>query len=389
MSAGRTLARVRAPDEPGAQNRAWPVVRAAYREREAIARGKARPRIALALIPALLAGVLALTPAGATVRRAIREAFSPPHATAAPFALPAPGSVLVSGAAGAWTVSAGGSTHRLGAWRQAAWSPRGLYIVATNGSELAAIDPRGRLQWQLARPLIRDPAWAPPTGYRVAYLSGPQLRVVAGDGSGDHLLAADAARVGPAWKPGARQFQVAYVTTRGVLVLRDGDGGLPVWSRPVGHGVRRLAWSADGHELLVLSAGSAQVLAATGRRLAAVAFPAGAPASAGSLSPDGGRLAVVLGTTDVELVDLRGSEPSLSRAFWGPGIAGLTWSPNGEWLLASWPVADQWLLIRVGRHGVGRLETIARVAGHFSLPGARHRYPTVDGWCCTARGTAG
>jgi hypothetical protein len=130
--------------------------------------------------------------------------------------------VLVSGPAGTWTVAADGSARRLGPWTEASWSPRGRYLTVVARNQLTAVDPRGTAQWVLARPAVSEPRWYPPSGYRVAYLSASNLRVVAGDGTGDHLLAARVANVAPAWRPG-HKYQLAYVGRGGRLVVRDAD----------------------------------------------------------------------------------------------------------------------------------------------------------------------
>ncbi|MDQ6803816.1 MAG: hypothetical protein M3065_02355, partial [Actinomycetota bacterium] len=80
MSIRRRLAKVRAPDEIGAEERAWSVVLSAYAERLPVR--QRRPRARLLLVPALVALVaaVALTPAGTTVGRWIRHALGEPHA---------------------------------------------------------------------------------------------------------------------------------------------------------------------------------------------------------------------------------------------------------------------------------------------------------------------
>src|SRR5437016_14247581 len=133
------------------------------------------------------------------------------------------------------------------------------------------------------RPQVADPSWFAPTGYRVAYLSGNDLRVAAGDGTGDHLLAARVARVAPAWRPG-NPYELAYLTARGRLVVRDGDSGLRVWSARPGVSVRELAWSADGQRLLVLSHREVLLYDASGRLVSKLGASRGAPILDGALS---------------------------------------------------------------------------------------------------------
>jgi hypothetical protein len=252
MNPQRALRSFRAPEESAAQERTWTVVRDAYRTREPVRRRRSRGRLLLVPAVAIVLAVATLSPAGATVGRWIRHALGVPHAAPALFRLPAPGSLLVSGSGGTWTVAADGSSRRLGPWRQASWSPHGLFVAVTRSNQLAAVDPHGTLHWTLARPAVRDPRWYVPTGYRVAYLSAHSLRVVAGDGTGDHVLATGVASVAPSWQPGSR-YRLAYVTRAGMLVIRGADSKHVTWTTSLSGRPRELAWSSDGRRLLAVT----------------------------------------------------------------------------------------------------------------------------------------
>ena len=97
-----------------------------------------------------------------------------------------------------------------------------------------------------------------------------------------------------------------------------------------------------------------------------------------TLKRDRSRLAVVrLGKgSTVERVLLSGVGP----------FGDLAWSPDGRWLLATWPSANQWVFIRDGerrRGGIEKLLAIANIAQQFA-PGSieRPRFPGLGGWCC-------
>jgi hypothetical protein len=202
----RRLAAAVAPDREAAEERAWRVVSAAFDERLPMRRrpGTSR-RSALALAAALVLGVLALSPVGAAVASWVRDAFDPGRDDADPalVSLPAAGRLLVTSGQGPWIVHRDGSKRRLGAYEDAAWSPRGLFVAVTAGRELVAVEPDGDPRWSLARSEgVSRPAWSP-DGFRIAYLSGRALRVVAGDGTGDARLAERVAAAVPAWRPGA------------------------------------------------------------------------------------------------------------------------------------------------------------------------------------------
>ena len=382
------LREFRAPDESGAERRAWGVVRAAYLDRQPSLARRSRWRLAVAPAVAVIVAALALSPAGASVRRLITNALGEKHAARALFALPSPGRILVSGPGGTWIANADGSTRRLGSWSQASWSPHGLFVAVASGTRLAAVDPLGNVRWALARPAVSDPRWYSPSGYRVAYLSAGALRVVTGHGTDDRLLATGVAHVAPAWRPGQvlGPYELAYATARGRVVARDGDTGRILWSTRSAIRPRELMWSADGRRLLLLSASAARIYTANGRLLAKLALPAGAPASDGALSPNGRTLALVLGGRQVVVADARQSHPALRQVLGVGGVQQLSWSPDGRWLLVSLPGANQWVFVRAA--GAPRVEAVSRIAEQFSNRGARG-FPQLEGWCCTAQGQAG
>ncbi len=389
MSAGtkRKLREFRAPDEAGAENRAWDVVRSAYLEREPTASRRPPWRLAVAPVVAVLIAALALSPAGATVRRFITHTLGEKQAAPALFALPSAGRVLVSGPGGTWIAAADGSTRRLGSWSQASWSPHGLFVAVAAGDRLAAVDPNGTVRWALARPDVSDPRWFSPSGYRVAYLSAGSLRVVDGDGTDDRLLATGVVQVAPAWRPDQPlgPFELAYVTAHGRVVVRNADTGRILWSTAPGPRPRELLWSADGRRLLVLSAHAARTYAADSPRLSQhVALPAAA--SDGALSPDGRKLALVLGGREVVVADADSSHPAMQQVLGVGGVEQLSWSPDGRWLLVSLPAANQWVFVRVA--GAPRVEAVSRIVQQFSN-GPAQGFPQLEGWCCTAGGRAG
>ena len=56
----------------------------------------------------------------------------------------------------------------------------------------------------------------------------------------------------------------------------------------------------------------------------------------------------------------------------------LRFSPDGRWLLAAWPLADQWVFLRSGAAGASRVITSADVSRRFKVRG----FPQLEGWCC-------
>jgi hypothetical protein len=180
------LLSVQPPDELEAERRSWRVIRAAWEAREPLP-AERRPRriLAAALLAALaVLGAFALTPAGGAVGGWIKETvIGRRDARPALDSLPASGNLLVSSAQGVWVVRPDGSKRRLGDYRQASWSPRGLFVAATGGHQLVALEPDGDVRWAVSRPqAVTDARWLPGTGFRIAYRAEGALRVVGGDG---------------------------------------------------------------------------------------------------------------------------------------------------------------------------------------------------------------
>jgi WD40 repeat protein len=158
-----------------------------------------------------------------------------------------------------------------------------------------------------------------------------------------------------------------------------------LWSVNAGPGVERLAWSPDGQRLLVVSPTTVRVYTANGTARARRTLPRRTPAIDGALSPDGHTLALVLGgsANDVMVEDLAHPHRGPHRVLAGVGVRDVTWSPDGRWLLVSWPAADQWVFVRIA--GAPRIAAVSRIAQQLST-GTKHGFPQLDGWCCTTRG---
>jgi len=303
----------RAPGEDAAGERAWETVRAAYAQRDPVTwpRRHARPLVAAAVVVAAVAAVL--SPPGRSVVHSIRKAVGVQHAQTELFSLPSSGRLLVSGRGGTWIVNADGSRRRLGAYREAAWSPHGLFVAATKRNELVALDPKGSIRWTLPRRSPRFPTWTGNrTDTRIAYIAGGQLRIVAGDGTGDHAVGR-AAPSRPAWMPGRK---VLFWTGSTFVIYDDRSGSK--------HALGNFQHVFD--PAIERSPGQSKV--------------------------------VYHG--DV--------------VFRGTGtFAQAVPSPDGRWLLVTWPTADQWVFVRPGTR---RIVGVSRISSQFG------GFPRVEGWCC-------
>ena len=393
----QTLVGLVPPDEMGAQRRSWRVVRTAFGEREPTpwpVRHR-QPIVGAAVAVAVLAA--ALSSPGRAVIGGVRDAVGTtttttvrgvPQARPSLFALPTPGRVLVAAPTGAWIVSADGHKRRLGDYRSATWSPQGRLVGVSKASELAAVTPVGRARWTLSRPRVHDPAWAP-SGSRIAYLSGANVRVVAGDGTGD--VRVDAAEdVAPVWRPG-EEHVLAFVDPGGNVNVVQTDDKQVLWTAgESASSPMQLAWSADGRRLLAvrrLEGGrmALVVFDGQGRRRQYLELP-GSPADA-AFAPDGHAVSLLrrVGPRS-ELVVVNGDSLREQQVvFSGLGrFSDVTWSPDGQWLLLGWPSADQWLFVRSA--DVSKIKAVSSLAVQFDPGGTGGGpFPRIEGWCCPPR----
>jgi hypothetical protein len=361
---------IEVPGAADAEERAARIVAAAFAETlpRHRTRRAAGPMAAVAVTLVLVAAVL--SPPGRAFVDHVRRAVGVDHASPALFTLPAPGRLLVTADSGTWVAYSDGSRRLLGSYDDASWSPFGRYLAATGANELVALDIEGTVRWTLARPGVRFPRWTgSATNTRIAYLSGDRLHVVAGDGKGDFVAgAAPAAGIPPAWssRPG---FILAYADTDArVHALITAKGG-ELWAATPPGAPQSLEWSSDGQRLLVLSPGRISILDGARGQLID-----------GKPAPDVTAVAYRPGsTTYAELHrSAAGSRVTLgARTLFSLGseLRGLTWSPDGRWLLVGSPTSDQWVFVRAD----GR--TIVAVS-NISAQFRSSAFPEVEGWCC-------
>jgi hypothetical protein len=363
------LERIEIPGAADAEERAAPVVTRAYAERQPVARRRsARPLVAVAVAVALLAAVL--SPPGRAFVDRVRRAVGIEGAKPALFSLPTSGRLLVRSDAGVWIAQPDGSRRLLGPYDEGSWSPLGRYVVAARANELVTLDQEGHVRWTLARPGVQLPRWSgSATDTRIAYLSGG-VRVVAGDGTNDASVgdAAPQPGIAPAWRAGPG-FVLAYVTARqAVEALLLAKGGT-LWEQPLPAAARSLEFSSDGQRLLVLQDGRVSILDGdAGRPLA------GAPATdvaAVAYRPGAHAFAELHVSKEGSRVTLSGR----TLFSFGGELRGLTWSPDGRWLLVGVPASDQWVFLRADGT---RIVAVSNVSEQFhSLS-----FPRVEGWCC-------
>jgi hypothetical protein len=366
-----------------AEERAWQVVRQAFHERTPQpARSRASNRLLLAgvAVLAVVAVAAIASPPGRAVFQKVREVVGVQQAESALFSLPSKGRLLVvsSDNGGVWLVRDDGYKRRLGSYTDAQWSPHGLFVVATTAHQLVALDIDHGVRWTLPRRAYW-PRWeGSRVDTRIAYMTTSGLRVVAGDGTGDHLVDRYAQDVPPAWDP-LRLHTVAYYSG-GAIVLRNADTKRIVWRAPITVLPSDLTWSTDGRYLAVTSSHKVIVLDTRGR-LHRTVTTLGEGFVGAAFQPHGHRLAVSLRTprgSEVRVVDV--DHPGHARLlFAGPGTFGdIVWSPDGRWLLLAWPTADQWLFLRGSR-----VHAVANIREQFPRHDGLGPLLQLDGrWCC-------
>jgi hypothetical protein len=392
------IAEVEIPEAEAASHRARAVVLDAFARHEPVtARRRRMPlRLTLGLAgAALLVGVAAASPGTSTIIRSVREAVAPKLKAVrtvpiAPLRLPGGGYLLVHAPLGArkglWVVRADGYRRFLGAYRNGSWSPHARFVVATAGRRLVALDPRtGAVHWSLtATSTVEGARWSleptVPPCCRVAYLTtgvtrtSGTLRVVAGDGSGDHAVASADPRVAPAWRPDDRRRALAYVDAAGAVRLVAADSGRAL-AAPFHRGFRPtlLAWSADGRRLLAMNPVRLVVLDARLRPVGPTMRPGSSSAFATAAFAAGGHALLVLRHTNGSgrtRLELRApGKPVRSLETLVGDLHGLAPSPDGRTVLVGWGAADQWLLVpTIAGKRTTRVTGLTRTFGSAAVP---------------------
>lgn len=369
-----------APGEQEGGERSWQVVQRAYEERLPAPRERSRRRLAAVAVGVAIVAA-ALSPPGLAVWGSLRDAVRGAERTRpALFSLPTARSrLLVNSAEGAWVVQSDGSKRLLDGYRDASWSPHGLYLAAVHGDELRALEPNGDVHWSVGRAGAASPRWSSRGNgdERVAYLAGSTLRVVGGDGRGDRALAQHVSPLVPAWRP--RTHVVAYANRGGGLIVRNADTGSVQWGAKLPQRPRALQWSGDGRYLLVRGASSLTVFGATGTPRLTPIGPGAAAIVDAAFQPRTDAVAFVQHAGNRSVVwfypRLRPDGTVARRVISVAGVFDrVAWSPDARWLLLSWRSADEWLFIRSA--SVRKVVPVAGIADAFG-PAA-----VPAGWCC-------
>jgi dipeptidyl aminopeptidase/acylaminoacyl peptidase len=308
--------------------------------------------------------------------------------------LPAAGRLLVVADGGAWVVQDDGRRRQLGPFRDATWSPGGLFVAAARGDELVALDPQGHERW--TRPAagpVTVPRWSP-DGYRIAYRSGADLHVAIGDNDDDWLLARHTGATPPAWKPLPSPLEQVLAFAAGARVkIVEVDTRRVLGETPPGPAPRELWWALGGRRLVTVTSESVRIHGAQGRLLRTVPLPTGWRAAGSALAPGGRRLAIIArrgSSSALLLLRLDGVAPPRSLFSVRGAFEGLAWSIDGSLVVLGLPQEDQWLFVHVR----GGFEAVRHMRELFEggREPRRGAFPRPAGWCRAEpadRGTSG
>ena len=216
-------------------------------------------------------------------------------------------------------------------------TPGRMLVTADSGAWVVEQDGSKRLLGD-----YREASWSPFGRFVVASRAN-ELAALTPEGEVRWSLARPDVRF-PRWGGTRTDTRIAYFS-RGVLRVVGGDGkGDRVLDRNVV--VREPRWQpGQGHRLAyVRRDGSIRVVDVdTGRT---------APRTPTEASP-------------VEL-------PPIPGARFDSAVR----SPNGGWVVAGWPEADQFVFFRT--RGAGQIQAVANVSSQFRS----RTFPRIEGWCC-------
>jgi hypothetical protein len=89
------------------------------------------------------------------------------------------------------------------------------------------------------------------------------------------------------------------------------------------------------------------------------------------------------GAREAAVIRVHGSQSTVFRLSTGTSLFSgtgtfdqVTWSPDGRWLLVTWPTADQWVFVRVD--GKRKIRAVSNVSEQFRS----RTFPRVEDWCC-------
>jgi hypothetical protein len=229
---------------------------------------------------------------------------------------------------------------------------------------------------------VSEPRWSP-DGYRIAYRSESDLRVVTGDNAQDWLLARRVPAAPAAWKPLAAPREQVLAFARGTRVrIVEVDSRRLLGVTPPGPLPREIWWADRGRRLVTVDAHSVRLHTATGRLLRTIDIPLGSVVGS-AIAPRGHRLALIARAPSRSWLLLQNLDrPAAPRRLLESRstFEGLAWSGDGSRIVVGRPRADQWLF--VPPDDSAGLQSVRAIRAKFqAADDPAGDFPRPAGWC--------
>jgi Tol biopolymer transport system component len=213
---------------------------------------------------------------------------------------------------------------------QLAWSPDGRWLSVRRCSQ-DCIDPEYvvlSVDGRSLRTLPSTPSWSP-DGRRLA-VQDDNGDLLIGSPSGESLHSIGTFPMPSSWSPDGTKF--AFIRNGDAWIVNaDGIGERNATNFAAG-GAFDAIWSPDGRFIAVVQQSQLQIVSLDGGELLPLDLGPGRDSFYGvRWSPDGGRLAVVLGGETPTTVIVQ-TDGWTATTLGGAGIDDITWSPDGRFI---------------------------------------------------------